>query len=474
MPLQLVDLPGLFHAASSRQTEQDREAVTSLVTSYMEKTRSIILAVVSAKNDLNNQIVTTLARSIDKNGSRTLGIITKPDLLHKGSNSEKEFYALAQNKEVKFDLGWHVVVNRDFDTRDTTTEQRDASELDFFKAGIWASLSKAQVGIESLRARLSRVLRDQILSELPGLIADVEAGVAECNKSLSLLGASRGSLREQRSYLHRVAEQFSTLVKAAVKGDYDDDFFGDPETDEGYNRRLRAVTQNALDDYSDIMRKRGHKWHVVESGKVPATSERTGSRQVITLDDYLKRVSGISKNSRGLELRGTHRAEIIGVLFRDQCSPWKAITESTAKLIFVAARIALVQILYGCADQTTAEGILLWVINPALDELEQTLDNQTERQLKTHTEGHPITFNHYFTENVQNLRNEHKRKYIAKKLQEFFGKDPESKDNFVERHFSTKSLLDALSGDTEADMDKFACSESTFIMRAYYKVTTIT
>lgn len=72
---------------------------------------------------------------------------------------------------------------------------------------------------------------------------------------------------------------------------------------------------------------------------------------------------------------------------------------------------------------------------------------------------------------MQNLRNDHKRKHTSKKLQEFFGKNPDSNNNFFEQSFSTKSLLDAHSGETEVDMDKFACFESTFIMRANYKVS---
>lgn len=60
--LTLVDLPGLFRAGNRLQTDTDAEAVTSLVLSYMKRTRSIILAVVSAKNDFANQIVTKYAR----------------------------------------------------------------------------------------------------------------------------------------------------------------------------------------------------------------------------------------------------------------------------------------------------------------------------------------------------------------------------------------------------------------------------
>ena len=55
----------------------------------MAKSRSIILAVVSAKNDHVNQIVTKLARDVDSKSTRTLDIIIKPDTLGVGSESEK-------------------------------------------------------------------------------------------------------------------------------------------------------------------------------------------------------------------------------------------------------------------------------------------------------------------------------------------------------------------------------------------------
>jgi len=103
--LTLVDLPGLFQAGNKVQSDNDARAVTSLVLSYIQKTRSIILAVVSAKNDFANQIVTKYAREIDPDGLKTLGIITKPDTLHIGSESEKAFIELAENKDVQFRLG---------------------------------------------------------------------------------------------------------------------------------------------------------------------------------------------------------------------------------------------------------------------------------------------------------------------------------------------------------------------------------
>lgn len=89
--LTLVDLPGLIHAENKQQSASDVELVSFLVQYYTASSRSIILAVVSAMNDYANQIVTKLARKVNPKGLGTLGIITKPDTLHVGSETKKIF-----------------------------------------------------------------------------------------------------------------------------------------------------------------------------------------------------------------------------------------------------------------------------------------------------------------------------------------------------------------------------------------------
>ena len=103
--LTIVDLPGLIHAENKIQTTADVNMVQQMVRSYMANRRSIILAVVSAKNDYPNQIVLKMARDVDKRGHRTLGIITKPDTLPASSESEMAFANLARNQDIEFRLG---------------------------------------------------------------------------------------------------------------------------------------------------------------------------------------------------------------------------------------------------------------------------------------------------------------------------------------------------------------------------------
>lgn len=323
--LTLVDLPGLFHAGNKSQSEKDAASVKSLVLSYMKKPRSIILAVVSAKNDYANQIVTKYARDLDRLGNRTLGIITKPDTLHEGSDSERSFVELAENKDVNFRLGWHVLKNRDYDSRDSSAEERDQAEADFFSQGIWTSLPPSHMGISSLKPRLSRVLKDQILSELPNLIGDVESSIKDCKGRLELLGGPRATIQEQRLHLLRVSQQFSSLVKATIDGVYVDSFFGDPKTNDGYGKRLRAVIQNTLIDFSDTIFRQGHAKDIIDKTKVAKTGppdEKDDHAPIqISREAYIDEVQDLMKRTRGCELPGTFNPLIIGEMFFDQSKP---------------------------------------------------------------------------------------------------------------------------------------------------------
>jgi GTP-binding protein EngB required for normal cell division len=65
--------------------------VQDLIVLYMKQRRSIILAVISTDNAFANQPVTKFARQIDPSGTRKLGLITKPDKIDQGSDSEKYY-----------------------------------------------------------------------------------------------------------------------------------------------------------------------------------------------------------------------------------------------------------------------------------------------------------------------------------------------------------------------------------------------
>ncbi|OQV01874.1 hypothetical protein CLAIMM_07164 [Cladophialophora immunda] len=451
--LTLVDLPGIFWAGNRAQSDNDAELVQSLVKSYMQSKRSIILAVVSAKNDLANQIITKLAREIDPKGQRTLGIITKPDLLFAGSDSEAAFVELAKNEDVYFKLGWHVLKNRDYDTKDTTSAERDAAEKEFFQTRVWSSaLPSSQLGIDNLRPRLSRVLLGQILAELPSLVRDVERELDVCQSRLGALGAPRGSLLEQRTYLFHASQQFVDLTKSSVRGTYEDPFFGSADTDKGYNKRLRAIVQHTLTAFAARMRVEGHAQEIDDK-------EKMGSQ-------------------RESPVHNSFPARCILTPSRLAC----VATEDVNSLVYSThqlwtTRTTLELVVEHISDSVTGDGIMRFLIRPNLEIIVTKLHQKVEEVLKPHMKGHAITYNHYFTENLQKKRRDAEREEMAEKIRQFFpALDPTSElrnRRLYQGSIDTGALLAALLQDTELDMTKFACIEATNAMEAYYKVSCI-
>lgn len=191
--LTIVDLPGLIHSETKQQSAADVQLVQEVVRSYMQEPRSIILAVVSAKNDIANQIVLRLAREVGHLGNRTLGVVTKPDIMVGGSATEGMFVSLAKSQDVEFRLGWHVLKNMDSEKGIMDLRVRNREECEFFERGIWGDMPRPLVGVASLRARLSTLLLNQIASELPSLI---EKSNSNARPAVNTCGglASRGCL----------------------------------------------------------------------------------------------------------------------------------------------------------------------------------------------------------------------------------------------------------------------------------------
>ncbi|KAF2676183.1 interferon-induced GTP-binding protein Mx [Lentithecium fluviatile CBS 122367] len=461
--LTLVDLPGLFQAGSRSQSDADSDTVKSLVLSYMRSPRSIILAVVSAKNDFNNQSITRYSREIDPKGVRTLGLITKPDTLDKGSDSERFYIELAQNKEVKFSLGWHVLRNRDYATRDSSSQERNHTEAQFFSSGVWRSLHTSHVGIHSLKPRLSKILKDHILAQLPDVVTQIQDGIRECSERLDVLGASRATAQEQRRYLLHVSHSFTSLVKAAIDGLYSDPFFGDASTTEGYQKRLRAVLQNQLTDFAKVIRTKGHKHVIVDEFGMLMLSRQ------ISRSDYISKVKTLLERSRGRELPGTFDPLIIGQLFQEQCEPWAALVNNHMEKIVRAAYSVVRTALSHVSDHSTLVGLLRRFINDRFQILATELRDKVKEILRPHDTGHPITYNHYLTENVQKAQGKRRMREIKKSLGQVLGADY-TDHGVVNIDINVNTLINTLVNKTEADMNNYASSTATDFMEAYYKV----
>ncbi|KAH1648192.1 hypothetical protein KXX16_008902 [Aspergillus fumigatus] len=467
--LTIVDLPGLIHSETKQQSAADVELVHEVVKSYMEEPRSIILAVVSAKNDVPNQIVLKLARAADPYGTRTLGVITKPDTLVHGSDSEAQFVSLAKNQEVEFRLGWHALKNMDTEKGTWTLPERDKEESAFFASGVWEALPRSHVGIDRLRERLSKLLLAQIATELPSLMEEIKAKMEDCLQKLEKLGEPRTTQEEQRSYLFHCSQSFQNLVNSAVEGTYSDPFFENAKSETGYKRRIRAVVQNLNEQFTSRMKRRGH-YYEIDDDVDDEDEDSLGGQLFISREHYIRHVENLLRRTRGKELPGTFNPMIINDLFIEQSQPWERITSEHVREVWEAAKAFVKIAVTEVTDMSTSSAILMEVFDPSLDSVLKSLENKTCEILRAYREGHPITYNHSFTDSLQQTRQDTLMPKLSYTIRKFFNVPQLTSSQNIDGTFDLLHLRDSLLESFKADTARFAALQALDCMRAYYKV----
>ena len=107
--LTIIDLPGLTRIAIEGQDKNIHEVTTNMIKKYMMEPSTIILCVIPANQDITNDEVLYMARKIDPAGERTIGCITKIDIMDRGTDVR----SLLLNKgEVTLRLGFVGIKNR--------------------------------------------------------------------------------------------------------------------------------------------------------------------------------------------------------------------------------------------------------------------------------------------------------------------------------------------------------------------------
>lgn len=87
LDLTLIDLPGMTKVPVGDQPPDIEIQIRSVILQYVEHPNCLILAVSPANADLANSDALKLAQEVDPSGSRTIGVLTKLDLMDEGTDA---------------------------------------------------------------------------------------------------------------------------------------------------------------------------------------------------------------------------------------------------------------------------------------------------------------------------------------------------------------------------------------------------
>ena len=182
LDLTLVDLPGITRVPVGDQPEDIEEQIRTLCLSYIENPNAIILAITAANTDVANSDSLQVAKQVDPAGDRTIGVLTKLDLMDPGTDASD----ILNNQVVPLKLGYVGVVNRgqrdvlnDVGVKDALVRERS-----FFASHAAYCTMTTSVGTDVLVARLAHLLNQQIKRILPALKKRVQV---RCSRRFPLV-----------------------------------------------------------------------------------------------------------------------------------------------------------------------------------------------------------------------------------------------------------------------------------------------
>ncbi|KAJ3774531.1 Dynamin central region-domain-containing protein [Lentinula raphanica] len=218
LDLTLVDLPGLTKIPVGDQPSDIERQIRNLVSDYISKANSVILAVSPANVDLANSESLKLARSVDPQGRRTIGVLTKLDLMDAGTNA----LDILTGRVYPLKLGFIGVVNRSQQDINSSKSMSDAleSETEFFKNHPAYRNIAHKNGTKYLAQSLNKVLMNHIREKLPDMKARLNTLMGQAQQELNSFGdaAVFGDKNQQGGLILRLMTQFARDFISSIEG----------------------------------------------------------------------------------------------------------------------------------------------------------------------------------------------------------------------------------------------------------------
>ncbi|KAI4318454.1 hypothetical protein MLD38_032155 [Melastoma candidum] len=214
LDITLVDLPGLTKVPVGDQPSDIEARIRTMIMSYIKVPSCLILAVTPANSDLANSDALQMAGMADPDGHRTIGVITKLDIMDRGTDARN----LLLGKVIPLRLGYIGVVNRSQEDILLNRSIKDAliEEEKFFRSRPVYNGIADRCGVPQLAKKLNQILVQHIKSVLPGLKSRIASALTSVAKEY----ASYGDVTEKNALgpvllniLSKYAEAFSSMVE---------------------------------------------------------------------------------------------------------------------------------------------------------------------------------------------------------------------------------------------------------------------
>ncbi|XP_065864134.1 phragmoplastin DRP1A [Euphorbia lathyris] len=215
--LTLVDLPGLTKVAVDGQPESTVQDIENMIRGFIEKPNCIILAISPANQDLATSDAIKISREVDPKGGRTFGVLTKIDLMDKGTDAVD----ILEGRSYKLQFPWIGVVNRSQADINKSVDMIAARrrEREYFQTSPEYRHLAQRMGSEHLGKMLSKHLEQVIKSRIPGLQSLINKTILELEAEMSRLGKPVATDAGGKLYMiMEICRSFDQVFKEHLDG----------------------------------------------------------------------------------------------------------------------------------------------------------------------------------------------------------------------------------------------------------------
>uniref|UniRef100_A0A673HZY7 dynamin GTPase n=1 Tax=Sinocyclocheilus rhinocerous TaxID=307959 RepID=A0A673HZY7_9TELE len=180
--LTLIDLPGMTKVAVGDQPVDIEYQIRDMLLQFISKENCLILAVTPANSDLANSDALKISKEVDPQGLRTIGVVTKLDLMDEGTDARD----ILENKLLPLRRGYIGVVNRsqkDIDGRKDIKVALAAERKFFLSHPAYRHMAE-RMGTPYLQKTLNQQLTNHIRDTLPALRSKLQSQLLSLEKEV--------------------------------------------------------------------------------------------------------------------------------------------------------------------------------------------------------------------------------------------------------------------------------------------------
>nr|AFU81308.1 myxovirus (influenza virus) resistance 1 [Lagothrix lagotricha] len=293
--LTLIDLPGITRVAVGNQPADIGRKIKALIKKYIQRQETISLAVVPSNVDIATTEALSMAQEVDPDGDRTIGILTKPDLVDNGT--EDKVVDVVRNLVFHLKKGYMIVKCRGQQEIQDQLSLSEALEREkvFFEDHPYFRdlLEEGKATVPCLAEKLTSELITHICKSLPLLENQIKESHQKITEELQKYGVDiPEDENEKMFFLIDKINAFNQDITAFLQGE---------ETVREEDSRLFTKLRNEFRKWSVVIENNFKESHEIMSRKIQKFENQYRGRELPGFVNYKTFETIVKQQIKALE-----------------------------------------------------------------------------------------------------------------------------------------------------------------------------